>query len=448
MHSGCAEVKARRELDGRRWRRRVVLSILTIASLLGPWAGPARAIPAFARKYGMACTGCHEAWPTLNDFGRAFRDNGYQMLLGEDSPTKLSPGYWPISIRISPHYEFDSVDHQLTDQGVRTLSSGSFAEVGLDLLSAGTLAPNVSFLVVPTGFTSAEGVTLEAAWLRFDNLAHSGWLNIKVGKQELDLPRSGHRSWSLTDTGYLIYGYHPPGSVSEHDMAENQRGVEYFGHDRGSFNRVSVSVFNVQGSPGSRNAFDTPGVYAHASHKWLWEGRVVSAARLGVFGTYTTWPTASLTSGGEPIGGTGSDLKRTDQYGLELHTWFGPEATPLHVLLVAARGEESPGLIPGAVRDGTFRGGFLEIGYTPMLKLTLFGRGDLIRNQQQADPANPKTLNDKDAYTVGIRRTLQYSTRTEYAIHVEYSTERTKGGAFDGSDLTSRTLFAGLDFGY
>jgi hypothetical protein len=141
-------------------------------------------------------------------------------------------------------------------------------------------------------------------------------------------------------------------------------------------------------------------------------------------------------------------LKRTDQYGLELHTWFGPEATPLHMLLVASRGEDSPGLIPGAVRDGTFRGGFLEMGYTPALKLTVFGRCDLIRNQQQPDPATPKTLNDEDAYTVGVRRTIQYSTRAEFAIHAEYSMQRTKGGAFDGSDLTMRTGFVGLDFGY
>lgn len=426
----------------------LLLSVLVLVQVSGPLLRDASAIPAFARKYGLQCTGCHEAWPTLNDFGRAFRDNGYQMLLGEDTPTKLSPGYWPISIRITPHYEFDSASHQVTDQGVKTIASGSISEVGLDLLSAGTLAPDVTFLVVPTGFTSAEGVTLEAAWLRFDNLGHSSWLNFKLGKHELDLPRSGHRAWSLTDTGYLIYGYHPPGSISAHDLAENQRGIEYTGHDRGSFNRLVVSVFNVQGSPGSRNAFDTPGVYAHASHKWLWEGSVVSAARLGVFGSYTTWPTAFDSSGGQPIAGTGGGLKRASKYGLECHVWFGPEATPLHAILVAARGEDSPGLIPGAARDGTFDGGFLEIGYTPALKLTAFGRYDLIRNQQQADPSTLKALNDQDAVTLGIRRTIQYSTRAEFAVHAEYSNKLTKGGADDGSDLRLQTVFVGLDFGY
>lgn len=426
----------------------IALALVTIVPSIGPLARRAEAIPAFARKYGLACTGCHEAWPTLNDFGRAFRDNGYQMLLGEDSPVKLAPGYWPISIRITPHYEFISASHQVTDQGVRTISSGSVSEVGLDLLSAGTLTQNVSFLVVPTGFTSEEGVTLEAAWLRFDNLANSSWLNFKLGKHELDLPRSGHRSWSLTDTGYLIYAYHPPGSVSEHDISENQRGIEYVGHDRGSFNRIAVSLYSVQGSPGSRTAFDTPGAYAHASHKWLWEGRVLSAARLGFFGSYTTWPTAFLTSGGEPIGGTGERLKRATKYGVDAHLWFGPEATPLHAIVVAARGEDAPGLIPGAVRDGTFDGGFVELGYTPALKFTAFGRYDLIRNRQQADPANPKTLNDEDAVTLGVRRTIHYSTRAEFAVHAEYSTERIRDGADDGADLRLKTAFVGLDFGY
>lgn len=409
---------------------------------------PACAFPAFARKYGLACTGCHEAWPTLNDVGRTFRDNGYQMLLGVDEPAKSSPAYWPVSVRITPHYEFDSADHQGTDQGTRTLSSGGIATIGMDLLTGGTLAKDVSFLVVPTGFTSDEGVTLEAAWIRFDNILASSWINLKLGKHEVDLPRSGHRSWSLTDTGYLIYGYHAPGSVSLYDLAENQSGIEYVGHDRGSFTRLALSVFNVESSPGSRNAFQTPGGYAHASYKRLFERRLLSAVRLGVFGSYTTWPTSFLTNGGQPIDGTGRDLKRASKYGIDWHVWFGPAATPLHAILVAVRGEDSPGLIPSAVRDGTFDGGFVEIGFTPTLRNTLFGRADAIRNRQQANPTTPKTFRDEDAYTVGVRHTIEYSTRAEFALHAEYSTRKTRDGADDGSDLRTKSVFLGVDFAY
>ena len=47
---------------------------------------PASANPAFARKFGSPCSGCHVAWPLLNNFGQVFKDNGYQMMNDRDSP--------------------------------------------------------------------------------------------------------------------------------------------------------------------------------------------------------------------------------------------------------------------------------------------------------------------------------------------------------------------------
>src|ERR1700747_2509099 len=44
------------------------------ASALPIPAGKVYGIPAFARKYGMPCSACHEAWPKLNNFGQAFQD--------------------------------------------------------------------------------------------------------------------------------------------------------------------------------------------------------------------------------------------------------------------------------------------------------------------------------------------------------------------------------------
>lgn len=39
----------------------------------------ASAIPAFARKMEMACSGCHTAWPSLNAFGRQYKEHGYRI---------------------------------------------------------------------------------------------------------------------------------------------------------------------------------------------------------------------------------------------------------------------------------------------------------------------------------------------------------------------------------
>ena len=59
-------------------------------------------IPAFARKYGLPCSACHEAWPMLNNFGQTFKDNGYQLGNERDAPIYQEPAYWPIMFRTTP----------------------------------------------------------------------------------------------------------------------------------------------------------------------------------------------------------------------------------------------------------------------------------------------------------------------------------------------------------
>ena len=44
----------------------------------------ADAIPAFSRKYRTSCATCHVAFPKLNAFGEAFRNNGYRMPGGDE----------------------------------------------------------------------------------------------------------------------------------------------------------------------------------------------------------------------------------------------------------------------------------------------------------------------------------------------------------------------------
>ena len=77
-----------------------VLAVLVVGT-----SQPAAAFPAFARKYGLRCSACHESWPMLNYFGQKFKDNGYQLMNDRDAPIWQSNGYWPVTFRIHPFLE-------------------------------------------------------------------------------------------------------------------------------------------------------------------------------------------------------------------------------------------------------------------------------------------------------------------------------------------------------
>jgi hypothetical protein len=436
-------------------RGRALFALAAIMVLLGAGARPASAIPAFARKTGLRCTSCHESWPVLNDFGRAYRDNGYQLRLGKDDPTTTPQGYWPVAIRITPHYEYNTLSNQDTDQGPKNFKTGGVADGAMDLLTAGTLANNVSFLVVPTGFASDGSVSLESYWIYFTRpFFKSDWFNLRGGKGELDLPVSAHRSINLTN-GYLIYGYHPAAdsdAAAPFDMGANQREIEVSGHDRGSMTRYNFSIFNANDSSGSRNAFDSASFYGHVQKYWQFDSNAVSEAEVGAFGAWANYPTTAFTSGGEPIPGEGGNLKTSSRYGVEAQLWVGPAVTPLHFELVYAHGSDARALYGGtADRAGTWNGGFLEAVWVPsrdLLHWGVFGRYDLIRNSNQPIGGTSKDFNDQDQLTGGIKYTFNYNNRAEYALHAEYQTNRMKKIASDGSDVRANTVFFGIDFAF
>src|SRR5512135_325317 len=95
-------------------RSRLAIHAVLAAATLAP-AFSARAIPAFARKYGTSCLTCHTAYPKLTPFGEAFRRNGYRfpgvdsdyvkqetVPLGQGQNMKPFPeSVWPASIPVS-----------------------------------------------------------------------------------------------------------------------------------------------------------------------------------------------------------------------------------------------------------------------------------------------------------------------------------------------------------
>ncbi|MEA3151802.1 MAG: hypothetical protein QOD56_2741 [Gammaproteobacteria bacterium] len=438
------------------------LQSAVFAVVMFAFVSPASAIPAFARKYSLRCTACHEAWPVLNDFGRAFRDNGYQLRLGRDDTVTADPGYWPVAVHITPRYLYTKTTNQLTDQGVKDIGSGGVADAAIDLLMAGVLTKNISFLVVPTGFASDGNVHLESYWAYFSRVfKDSDWLNIRVGQYEIDLPASSHRGIFLTDS-YLLYSYHPGiqggANLSAYDMGENQRGIEFVGHDAASLTRYSVSVFSAQDSLGSRNALSSPSFYGHFQKYFRFKHGPISEAEVGVWGVQANYPTEFLTSEGAPIPGSGSHLQASTRYGVEANVWIGPTVAPLHLDLVYGHGSDKKGLLQtqddgvlGADRNGTWNGAFLEAIWIPpgdLLHWSVFGRYDIIRNQNQPLLTARSDYNNQDQWTLGLRYTIAYSIRDEVAFHGEVSSDKVKGVGFAGLDQRTDNIMLGVDFAY
>src|ERR1039457_1334585 len=162
----------------------VFASAFALVFLLLGASQPASALPAFARKYGLRCSACHESWPALNNFGLKFRDNGYQLMNDRDAPIWQNPGYWPVTFRITPIWHRVSSLQQVdtyNSSGVsgstaQRINSSGFDLSGLDFHTGGTLEKNFSFYVLPSSDSTAS-FHFETAMARVDNIGNSPWLN-------------------------------------------------------------------------------------------------------------------------------------------------------------------------------------------------------------------------------------------------------------------------------
>src|ERR1700691_2344860 len=194
----------------------------------------ASAIPAFARKYGLRCSACHESWPMLNFFGQKFKDNGYQLMNDRDAPIWQNPGYWPVTFRITPIWHRVSTNLVATDQsptGEQKITSSGFDLSGLDFHTGGTLEKNFSFYVLPSSDPTGA-FHFETAMARVDNIGGSPWFNVKLGKYELDNLLSEKRILTLTGNGgiYQLYHFIPAGDGNIFgQMGDNQLGIEIHG---------------------------------------------------------------------------------------------------------------------------------------------------------------------------------------------------------------------------
>ncbi|MBS0168481.1 MAG: hypothetical protein JSR29_20550 [Nitrospira sp.] len=454
--------------------------IILLSGYLGFFVPDAHAIPAFSRKYDVSCNTCHvPSFPKLNDFGNRFRDSGYQMDSDDDLPTGLHMAYWPVSLRTSVGYQTSSINHLgVGNPATSTVgaSTGGFGFTILDILAFGTIMKDVSYGVIYTpglgsaGFgTGRTDGDLEAAFIRLNNVMGTSLLNIKVGKYELDLPFSEHRSPTL-NTPFVMYHYRSGtpfsritanpsgnpqyGNANDFALGDNQPGMELFGTKdielvdgtfRYSLNVVSSNVTNVGGSGGGRALQ----FYGHATQSFKGYG-IVDGQRIGVFGMFGRAPTAANPAiAGVDQNGTGEQSRTFSRIGVDFSLTALSKVNVFGAYMIAndsANLFRSQGILNA--QASRWNGGFVEVDYNFVIPAVAYYRFDWIRNNFQGDPTFDKKFGNVESHTIAMRYHLYQSKRTALSFHGEFShTKTTKTGAF-GEDQVARVGFVGMDFSF
>ncbi len=460
----------------------VLAAAFTLIFLILGASQPASAIPAFARKYGLRCSACHESWPMLNFFGQKFKDNGYQLMNDRDAPIWQNPGYWPITFRIIPLWHRVSTNKVQVDAGGGTsngeakITSNGFDLSGLDFHTGGTLEKNISFYVLPSSDATAS-FHFETVMARIDNIGGSTWLNVKLGKFELDNLLSEKRILTLTGNGgiYQLYHFIPAGDGNIFgQMGDNQLGVEVMGHSYDDRTRYSASLLSSNdGSVGLPYGSSSYSGFVTASQAF--DAGRLGVQRLGFYAMFGGAPTSWLTNGAVPVPGSGGSNKTYSREGFVGQFYFGQH---FDATVVTQHGEDSawfgqgygdlpdgvainnntPGsALPAGSRNPTWNGVLVEPHYVYSPQLIFIGRYETIRMSQQANGAgytgaagpSASNLGNVTSYTVGYRYNPIMTSRAGFAYHAEYNWFHQDGTSpVSATNLTSSELLLGFDFDF
>ena len=438
---------------------------------------PAHGLPAFARKYGLRCSACHESWPMLNYFGQKFKDNGYQLMNDRDAPIWQNPGYWPVTFRITPIWHRVSTGKVPVDQGtgITRLTVSGFDLSGLDFHTGGTLEKNFSFYVLPSA-NNAASFHFETVMARLDNIKGSPWLNLKFGKFELDNLLSEKRVLTLSANGgiYQLYHFRPAGDGNTFaQMGDNQLGIELMGHSYDDRTRYSASLLSSNdgqvGLPYGSNAYT--GFFAASR---AFDAGKMGVDRIGFYAMLGQAPTYYLTNGGNPIGGSGAGNKSFHREGFVGQFYFGQH---VDLQVVTQHGWDNawfgqgygniinnpgPNNIPGTTlpvgsQAPTWNGVLLEPHYVYSPQLIFIGRFEALRMSRQANGSqsaapSKSNLGNLTTYTVGFRYNPFMTSRAGLAWHNEYNWLHSDGTGpligLNAANVNTSEILSGFDFDF
>lgn len=477
-------MKSRLRVEGP-YGQHFLTAALVLIFLILSGSQSANAIPAFARKYGLRCSACHESWPMLNYFGQKFKDNGYQLMNDRDAPIWQNPGYWPVTFRIIPIWHRVSTGKVLVDTyangvqsangGVRRITTSGFDISGLDFHTGGTLEKNFSFYVLPSS-DNTGAFHFETVMARLDNLFGSSWLNLKLGKFELDNLLSEKRILTLTGNGgvYQLYHFIPVGDGNIFgQMGDNQLGVEMMGHSYNDRTRYSAALLSsTDGNVGLPYGSAYTGFFTFSQ---AFDAGKMGVDRIGAYAMIGEAPTFYQTSVGTAIAGTGTanksfnregfvgqfyfgqhvDVQVVTQHGWD-NAWFGQGyGDPIDVL--GAPNNLTGTFLPAGSQAPSWNGVLIEPHYVYSPQLIFIGRYETIRMSQQANgsaSATPSASNfgNVSTYTVGFRYNPFMTSRAGFAWHNEYNWLHQDGTGptlgLNTVNINTSEVLTGFDFDF
>lgn len=447
----------------------------------------ASAIPAFSRKYGTSCSTCHNNYPELNDFGEAFKKNGFKfpkddemfvkeppVLLGAKAqkdafPKALYPGEIPGTIPVAFRYSgnFNYNSRQPVTLGFLPRTD-LFVPNTFTIIGAGSFGPNLSFWVdndISAGGDN-NGAGLGDGYLKYNDLGHylhmpKDSLNIRMGQFELDLPFSQARGIDLT-----TYDIYDQASIAGLAGTTNnpfafgipQRGIEIGGYPNdGNF---SWSVAFVNGSNNSTAMRNSKDVYVRVSQRFNLERdpsvrKEVQAAgptgprdhtsiRLGAFyyyGQNSLNMDGTLYSGlgtlNEPFYRTGADFRfkyrAFELYGLGM---YGHDVNNT----VVTDGEGT-NLFFASARPVTFTGGFTQADYWVYPWMIALMRYDFVNSP--TDMSNGFSRYDtRNRFSPGV----QFLVRANIKLAFEYEHRWQQPIPGSANFFRPNGIVSGLDF--
>jgi hypothetical protein len=344
--------------------KKLILALAIIIGTLSVIPPSVSAIPAFARKYGFNCNMCHTSFTKLNDFGQRIRDDGYQIPGQEGKEENVFETAPPISMRTAAGL-------MVTHNSDRNSTTSGFHLNGLDLLAAGVMHKNVSFLIIytprideptaeytagPDSSNPSQLGALESANIVFSNLVPNA-LNVRVGRFEPAYHLfSSKRSLYLVQP-YEVYAFGTPGNSFVFD--DNQIGVEATGHFRSGC-KYALGIVNGTGpKPDNNNAKD---LYAVASRTFGRGDGQSAGQRVSGF-AYLGWQPTSF--GDFYLGSAGDADGKKNKSFYRVGGSVSMNYTTVNLMGLFMYGVDNKDLNPEkpAVKDYKYSGGFVRADY-------------------------------------------------------------------------------------